>query len=615
MADAADELQLTTSPPTDDFSRASDGGESGPSGGGRSVLLHCGVWVAILAAALVLMIGRYDWSESVRAFTRRGYLSSAYMLVLLLPAAYYLVRRLTQSGAWATAVTAVALLVVALPYRWLGLDAYRCYDGPPYWWNAAVEGAPALHFQWLPGAWGSPGMPHELSFFLTLLTVGVCLLGVAGLVGWMRSRRDGRPASAGGWIMLVAFVLICAQTWLHLSMRSPNTYCTRLNPAWNGNWYIDYLFADGTGAVNQDLFVWRGLEFHFEGAPFEPDTMLIRRAFPFYLSHTFSHFFNPYYVWLVFNVVFWLAAVGAAYRFARLHFEGRVATYFALLVACGAPFIAMVAQPKGYLAGSAWLLFIPYLLEVLIVRRTEHRLGAHVLFGVVLGWAMLSYDVYALYLLIPLYTWWRTGSLGAAVRVCACLVMAVMVDQGFVALQRYGIGLELNTYNSDYLGRSMRNALALLQSGDPMAWYTAAVDAFSRFARYTFVAFLFVPAVWAALGALFRPANAKAGLAFLFLLTALANYLFLHFGGTELKYEARYTYLAYPGVYLLAAMFWAWWAEKARAVLPRWLAVPVAALPFVAVLIVSNMDAFGFPQIYYMVYFPESPGDFSLLGL
>jgi hypothetical protein len=92
-------------------------------------------------------------------------------------------------------------------------------------------------------------------------------------------------------------------------------------------------------------------------------------------------------------------------------------------------------------------------------------------------------------------------------------------------------------------------------------------------------------------------------LAALLLAPSIAVAAFLHFGGTELASMPRFVYIAYPAVYLLAAIF----VSEARSFAARqapWLpggAVP--ALLLGPVFILSNMDALGHPPLYYLFYY------------
>src|SRR5208282_5350663 len=105
-----------------------------------------------------------------------------------------------------------------------------------------------------------------------------------------------------------AFAVILIESWLHLSLRSPNSYVmhyAELKPAQNASivydasghpaahvestpqphgWWHLYLFPDYRGAVNYDYKQYRACEEIFQGVPPHDPSSVVRRLLTFYIS-------------------------------------------------------------------------------------------------------------------------------------------------------------------------------------------------------------------------------------------------------------------------------------------------------------------------------------------
>ena len=584
----------------------------------RGWLRPCLVWAGLLFIPLVLLLGRHDWSLPTRGWALRGYLSSAYLLVLLLPATYYLLLRLTQRRRLAVTATGVIGLICCLPYHWLGLDRFYYHLGrPTHWdWSSPSQSPPA--FDWLPQALQNlRGMPHEVPFFAALAAIGtivaiICLVAVrcADSAGNWRHRR--RVA-----LFLGVFLLILAQTWLHLSMRSPNTYRGRMAPNVNG-WFLDYLFPDGQGAVCSDYYAWRGLEDHFMGTRTDTETMFLRRSFPFYVSSQFSYFFNPLHVFLVLNTLLWFSAAYCAFRFALSLWNERVAVYFTLFVASACGFIVVVAQPKAYLAGYASIMILVHLFNILVVDRPRPGWRDCILFGVLLGFGAMTYDVLSLYVFLPLYIWVRRGHVRYAGLSLISIGISFAIALGFLALQKYVLRIEFNPVNAQHIKWSAENIIRLIAHPDVPTLYIATLEFLKAGLGHLANAFLVLPAILALLGLFFRDRQHRMDVCFLLALPAVGSFAFLSFGDTtyaghKLASLPRFIYFAYPTVYLLAAMFLDHVHDRLGRHAPRLAAGLVAALLLAAVIVLNNLDAFGFPQLYYLWTWPVDNGDWQCL--
>jgi hypothetical protein len=339
------------------------------------------VWFLSLIVALAVLSGRYDWSAQVAQYSLRGYLSSAYLLVVLIPTAYYTVRKLVPGQSKLALAAAMAIgIVCTLPYQWLGLSAWYYFRDRPTWWHLDMPGVATPEFDWLPGALQRlRSMPHEVLFFLSLGALGLGLALICRRL--VCAGEDARRVCQWRYLVLVIglFWLILLQTWLHLSVRSPYTYYLPFaRPEWAARydyWFAVYLFPDRQAAVNADYHLFRALEEHFTGNPGDRNLMMLRRALPFYISSQFSYFVSPYYVFLVLNVVLWGLAAWSVYRFVSVLWHQRVAVYAAVLVASGSGFIYFVAQPMSYLAGYASIAIIIYVFESLLPKGPQQRIG------------------------------------------------------------------------------------------------------------------------------------------------------------------------------------------------------------------------------------------------
>jgi len=567
------------------------------------------LWLAVLAAALVLLSGRYDWSAGVREYSWHAYASSAYMLVITLPVLYYLLAFFTQRRLLAALVTAAAALAASLPYRWLGLERfYYCRNHPAFWPNADPGSPPAT--DWLPGSLRDlHAMPHEGLIFALLVAAGV---GVA-LVYWRRGRAAERLSGASPqtpiWFWLGIYLLIVLQTWLHLGLRSPYVYLTHYEKPLSENyWYVSYLFPGGMGASNADYVVFRDLEEYFMGIPRELNNMLMRRSYVMYVSSQFSYFHNPFYFYLGLNVALWFGACCCGYHYARPLFNERIARYFAFLIGCGPGFIMYAAQPMNYVAGLAAVIILLFLLERLIVCRPDTQAGTPappaaarncLLYGGALGIASMVYDLFPLYPLLLIYVWYRR----APVRwLCVSLAVALAMYFGFLILQTRVLGVAIVEYNAAYIGGSFDNICHLFQTARRSVWYSTLLGFLANYVSHLGYAFFAVPLFLAVLGALFGANRQHVRLALLLAFPSFGAAAFLYFGGSYLATMPRFVYIAYPSIYLLAAVFIDELRAYAQAHAP-WLPAQVApALLLAPVFALNNVDVFGYPQMYYWFY-------------
>ena len=565
------------------------------------VLKHVCAWLGIFSAALLLLSGRYDWSADAVEYSLKGYLSSAYLLVLTLPATYYLLRYFRVSQAWSCLATATGAVILSLPYRWLSLHQLFYNRNRVAFWPRNIVPALPWSSNWFPqNLHHLRSSPREGLIFLLLTLLGGCV----ALACWRCREKSGPVAQSrkniGFWLAI--YLLILFQTWLHLGTRSPYLYITAYEqpPAVN-NMYTLYLSPEGLHPVNGDYPVFRELEEYFWGRPQPINGMLIRRSYESYLSSQFSYFINPYYVYLGFNVLFWFAACFCAYLFAAPTWGTLVAAIFTLFVAASPGFIMYAGQPMSYTAGYACVMILLYLYERMLGGAAMPLISSCLLYGLILGLGSMVYDMFPLYLVLLLYSW-HCGRLNT--RHFMSLAFAIAIFLVFVLIQQKVLGLTVSEANSKYLTNSFQTLWALMASGNIMQLLNLICGALGNFVDNMLHAFFVLPALMALASMFCRSDPLKVNRAILLGFGALAVSGFFYLGqAAPLTYMPRFVFIAYPCVYLLAALWIVWLADHAAL---RWPRLPRHLVPVLAVapvMFLSNMDVFGFPQLYYWFYY------------
>jgi hypothetical protein len=547
-------------------------------------------WAACLALFAVLSAGRYDWSPAVREFAIRGYAPQLFFAALFFPALYYVLADLGIGRGWRRAGCALLGVIYAFPTHWLGLDRYYLFRLGPTYWDWREAGRPVPETDWF---WGAlhrlPDIPYEAPFFILFLVAGFLVLW-----RWQKSLPAAAPLPWARALPFVVFTVILLQTWLHLSLRSPYTYVPHYEqPAQNHYWYHDYLFEEGKGAVNLDYPIFRNAELVFLGDAHALN-VLPGRLFPMFLSSPWSAYINPYYVWIVFNVIAWSLACLAIHYLALNEFGPRCALFSTLLMASAQGVILYAAQPKIYVFGITGIAIMLALQQRLFEPKRFRPMGA-VLFGAICALYMLTYESQPWLIGLALIAWlrgfhlrWTLFSLG----------LAFILNKAFFVL----------------LGHLPQLALtpALFPDGNPWPSIRAMVRGlhawrlFSRSLRslrdfccamtHAFN-FCLIPA----LGGLFLPrVTIRRYLALLSIaIPALLTYSYFDLGSSFYIHFPRLVYQAYPLVYLLGGLCLARLSECQFSVrwprLGLWAAVLMALLHFIWV----NADVFGHPAIYY----------------
>ena len=568
-------------------------------------------WILGLSVALALLVGRYQWTVEASDYSWRSYLLSAYMLVITLPTFYYLSKFFIQKAIVARLIFFFFAIWFVLPYQWLELDQWYYNLSRPTFWRFDDPTLPPPRLDWFPQAldhlWS---IPYEALFFIGLTMLG---FGIA-IAYWQyqqaRYRRTGdgklssHPKRVAFWLGL--YLLILLQTWLHLSMLSPAVYVSHfVLPTEKGFWYHGYLFPEAKGAVNLEYPAWRVLEENFMGVSPPASERMISRSFTFYLSSQWSYFFPPYYVYLARNVLMWFAACIAAYQLARMWgYPENVAVYFASMVSFGTGFISFASEAAGYLPGYAVIIILLFLFESLVVKqsdRNEHdRSEKYILFGCVLGLSSLIYEIFPLYLFFLGYGIYRRRSF---LRLLMCLGLSLSIYYGFSLVQQYGPGIVLKPIIQPVLEQSIENIQLLLTRPDFGQLYGVAVSFLRHYVGDLGNAFFVLPVLLAFGGLLLLRDNSKVILILGLAVPSVLTVAILHWGGPNLASDnPRFAYVAYPMIYLLAAVFVsgfeAFLMFKGQRVLAR--VVPWGLLLLIFVL--NNMDVLGYPQLYFFFW-------------
>jgi hypothetical protein len=547
-------------------------------------------WAGCLALFAVVSAGRYDWSPALRDFAIRGYAPQLFFAALFFPTLYYVLADLGIGRARRRAGCALLGVIYSFPTHWLGLDRYYLFRQGPTYWDWREAGRPVPETDWF---WGAlhrlPDIPYEAPFFLLLLITGFLAIWL-----WQKSHPAAAHLPWARALPFVVFAVILLQTWLHLSLRSPYTYVPHYEqPAQNHYWYHDYLFVEGKGAVNLDYPTFRYAELVFLGDA-QVRVVLPGRLFPMFLSSPWSAYINPYYVWIVFNVIAWGLACVAIYYLALNDFGPRCALFSTLFMASAQGVILYVAQPKIYVFGITGVAIMLALQQRLFDPKRFRPMGA-LLFAAICSLYLLTYDSQPWLIGLALIAWLRGFNLRWTL---LSLGLALVLDKGFLVLLGHLPQLLL-TPAMVAVGDPWPRIKDMLVEGHTTRLFFQSLRSLHDFCRVMTHAFNFclVPA----LGGLLLPrVTIKRYLALLSIaIPALLTYSFFDLGSSFYTIFPRLVYQAYPLVYLLGGLCLARLSEcQPSHRWPRlgmWAAISVVVLHFAWV----NADVFGHPAIYY----------------
>jgi hypothetical protein len=550
-------------------------------------------WAVVLGTGIVLLYGRFDWRPSHYVNSKTAFVLSVYLFVITVPLVYYVTRALVRSRRIAVGLTAVVWLIFSLPYRWLGLDRWFYYAHRPYFYTRAqVHITPTTTF--LPSGLDHSDFPYEAGFFVGLAVVAIAI----ATVRWWRGRATSSSRhNALIALAVIAFCAILAQTFLHTSMRSPYTYVPHYQqPAAAKFWYQDYMFANGTGAVDADQFADTAIEQYFHAVDRTGKNELIRRPYAGYVAAQFSYFVNNYYISLLINIGCWFVAVVCGYLLALRLTEKRIALIFAALIATGTGFILFVATPASYLMSYTLVIVVLYLFERLVVD-APGSFWRYLVFGLVLGLSSLVYDFWMLYPVLLAYGYVRKVRLRFLLCSLAC---ALAVYGGFLFAHNVILGLRIDPTNSNQVNQASNGVIHVLTHPSPNLWYEKLLDVATTYPAQLAEIFFVIPVGLAFIGALWLRDRTIAVLSVAFVAVTLGTLAFIRIGGQQaLGNIPRIVYPAYPAIYLLAAIALVRIGDlrgpNGLTMLARWAPWFLIGL----IIVVNNVDAFGFPALYY----------------
>ena len=564
--------------------------------------------VACLTTGFVLALGRYDWSDGP-AFAVRAYVLSGVFFTLIVTGAYAVARVLAPARPtflW-PALGAVTLWL-NLPYRWLQIDGWSYYASRPAVYAVQQEFSP----EWLgPSSLLSfpRGLWHWTDWFLlTVLCLGL-LLGIVGLL-FFRLRSTGPTDHRKGLFFLSLFACLTIETWMHISNRSPYTYITHYEqPASARYLYARTLLPDDQGHANADVLYFVGLEEYFQGQHENSQTLLIRRAFLFYVSSHVSFFLGHYHAFLLLNILLWMLATACTHAFCRdLGGSPTLAACAAFLVGIGPGFIMYAAQPMSYLAGYAGLAIVVCLYHKLVAASGLRSPAALYAAGVLIGLMMLTYDTFGWLVFFFAYPMLRRVS---PFRALPAIALGAALYAFFLILVFQVFHLPRENSNDAYLLEAIRDALHLFLHPDATKILSLMREIPVKYGTQLMRVLFYGPILLATLGILLPPsARGVRSAGLMLLLPSFLSFLILHFAESYLSMLPRFNFAAYLGVILLAAGFLDRVAAHFRS-RQQFLAARLSlVLPLAACAIFNNLDAFGVrPDLYYHFY-NNSGGNF-----
>jgi hypothetical protein len=527
------------------------------------MLRRVGVWVLVVACGLGLLYSRFDWSVDEGRFAKRAFVLSAYLFAILLPTVYYGARRLLRDRTAATILTGVVFVATTLPWHLLGFEGY--YQNRPRHFEISQLGVtPSLEF--FPGG-TLRTFPYDWLFMPLLFAFGAAI--VWG-IWWLRERGALTRSRTIPLLLTAAFAVICVQTYLHTSMRSPYTYLAYFQaPKADQHWYHIYHFKDASGASEGDQFVFSPLED---------------------LAAQASFFVNTFYVWIGLNCLFWLAAVAAAGRWVGTVTNPRIGVIAAALVTVGPGFVSFAGTTGMYLQGFAVVMIALWAFEELIVRGAR-RTADFALFAGVMALSMLVYD------LLPVLVSLLVYGLAPRVRagpLIASLAAALVLSRLFPVLVTGVLDIRIDPTNSRQLSRGVDAVKDLLLHPSLSAYYVWIVDLVPGFGRRLLQAFFVLPIVLAVVALPRMKDAALRWLAGSLLVTGFAVVAVFVIGEQVVGEAPRLVYLM-AAIALDAFRL----PGRLRAASP-WIGIGVMA-------ILVNVDIFGFPTLYVEYFVGTTP--------
>jgi len=318
----------------------------------------------------------------------------------------------------------------------------------------------------------------------------------------------------------------------------------------------------------------------------------------FYLSSQLSYFVNPLYVFLVFNIIAWFVAAICGYLFTLPIWGEKVAVFTALMIAGGSGFIMYVGQPMNYLLGYAVIIIVPYLFQELMVGDKDSIYNM-MIFGLLLGLCIMVYDIFHVYLFIIGYGLLRKVKLS---RIMVPIVMSIVIYSGFLFIQSNILNAQFEQSNVKEATEPINTIFRLVTSPRFDEWYILSMTFFERYFGHMGRVFFVFPILLALIGIAFLRTRTSFIVIILLIIPSIATLAYLHFGGTYIAAFSRFVYIAYPCVYILAAITLDKFASITGRKIHMWLALSGPIVCLALFFILNNIDVFGFPSLYYYFY-------------
>jgi hypothetical protein len=544
--------------------------------------------IGLLVFGTALIAGRFSWGID-SPFAVRNFATSAFFFIIFFATYRFILVSFIGDRNMRLWLTSAVFVICSLPHHLLGLDRFYYHLSHKVMTDWRDPIAPISKIRWFPGATlHLPTIPYEFPFFGFLLVFGALLI-------WRLFRQPNALLSPR--IAILVWFVILLQAWIHLSMRSPYTYIPHFEqPASNHYWYHYFLFPNGLGAVNLDYHHFRPGEELFLGVNHSV-APLLGRTFPGYLVMQFGAFVNPMYAWLSLNCMSWFLAVVAVSYLASSFFTKRAGLFSACLMASAQGVIVYVGQAKPYTMAICGIAILVASLHW-FASRTKLSYAQCCGIGGIFGLFLLCYEAQPWLIAVP----FLAVSLGAPWKKAMFITLVgFIISRTFLYL--CGSILNMNFQVALAPGSNpIASIFELLASGNILAIWRRTFDTVHTYGWALGNAFQLTALIAIPMIILMRDRRAKLFLGILFLPGITTFWMFMLAKSFYTEFP-RLVYSAYPAVYILGGAALAR-LELVTSVKNRNRFFSRIAWGIVMVnFIYLNIDAWGFPQIYYRWFY------------
>jgi hypothetical protein len=214
------------------------------------------------------------------------------------------------------------------------------------------------------------------------------------------------PAQAEKIYLILAFVILCANTFHHLGFDSPYTYTFRISNSVASAYvgvdnYDTYecAYFQTKFPVHCDAHHFSLSELIFTEPALDPsESVVLQRFLHGYLNSLAGLDGTRYWGNLMLNITFWFFACACIYRICRLLKLDRDIAGIAMLCCASAwGFVSMVAQPEPYMLAYAYALIVIWATLELIYNELDRR--RTILFIILIASIVMIYDAYQMILI------------------------------------------------------------------------------------------------------------------------------------------------------------------------------------------------------------------------